>query len=509
MSLSEQHAQNSDYPAAERASEFIADGALSEAALQVARNLKRRVLSPSLLALLVRLTDFLALTLCGAIVCAVYVASSDGFDAAYIAAFLILPLITVGLIGLFGGYTFAAYRRSIPEIGRGGGLWAAVLGCFTLVIFFLKAGHEFSRVWAATWFLAGFAVLTVDRLIFARLVQSWIRTGVLERRSVLVGGGPEGVELLKALENEPLSDIRLLGIFDDREDARVPALASGLPKLGRINDLVEFGRHAEIDAVIIALPLAAEQRLVQLLRTLWVLPVDIKVSAQSMKLRLRPRSYSYIGSVPFLDVFDKPIVGWDSVAKRIFDVVMASLALIVISPILLGAMLAVKLDSSGPVFFRQRRYGFNNEPIEVLKLRSMYHHMSDPAARQMVQRGDPRVTRVGRFIRRTSIDELPQLINVLRGQLSLVGPRPHALGAHTHDQLYEQIVDGYFARHRVKPGVTGWAQINGLRGEVESEEEIRDRVEHDLYYIENWSVLFDLYILFLTPFRIISTDQAF
>jgi lipopolysaccharide/colanic/teichoic acid biosynthesis glycosyltransferase len=172
-------------------------------------------------------------------------------------------------------------------------------------------------------------------------------------------------------------------------------------------------------------------------------------------------------------------------------------------------MIAVRLDSPGPVFFRQRRYGFNNEVIEVLKFRSMYHHMADPAARVCVTKNDPRVTRVGRFIRKTSIDELPQLIDVIMGKLSLVGPRPHAVNAHTHDQLWEQIVDGYFARHRVKPGITGWAQINGWRGEVDSDDKIRQRVEHDLFYIENWSVFLDLYILALTPFRLLNSENAY
>jgi exopolysaccharide biosynthesis polyprenyl glycosylphosphotransferase len=193
----------------------------------------------------------------------------------------------------------------------------------------------------------------------------------------------------------------------------------------------------------------------------------------------------------------------------VFDVTVASLALVLLSPLLLATMLAIRLDAPGPVFFRQRRYGFNNEVIEVLKFRSMYHHMADPAARQVVTKNDPRVTRVGRFIRKTSIDELPQLWNVIAGSLSLVGPRPHAVNAHMQNQLFEQLVDGYFARHRVKPGITGWAQVNGWRGEIDSDDKIRRRVEHDLSYIENWSVFFDLYILALTPVRLLNAEGAY
>ena len=177
---------------------------------------------------------------------------------------------------------------------------------------------------------------------------------------------------------------------------------------------------------------------------------------------------------------------------------------------MLAVALAIRLDSPGPVLFRQKRYGFNNELIEVLKFRSMYTHMTDANAAKLATRDDPRVTRVGRFIRKTSLDELPQLINVvLTGNLSLVGPRPHAVQAKAADRLYEQVVDGYFARHRVKPGITGWAQVNGWRGETDTQEKLERRVEHDLFYIENWSVIFDLYILLLTPFRLLNTENAY
>jgi lipopolysaccharide/colanic/teichoic acid biosynthesis glycosyltransferase len=177
---------------------------------------------------------------------------------------------------------------------------------------------------------------------------------------------------------------------------------------------------------------------------------------------------------------------------------------------MLAVVLAIKLDSPGPALFRQKRYGFNNELIEVFKFRSMYVDQTDADATKLTTRNDPRVTRVGRFIRKTSLDELPQLINVaVRGNLSLVGPRPHAVQAKADNRLYEQVVDGYFARHRVKPGITGWAQVNGWRGETDTQEKLERRVEHDLFYIENWSVIFDLYILMLTPFRLFSTENAY
>jgi exopolysaccharide biosynthesis polyprenyl glycosylphosphotransferase len=228
------------------------------------------------------------------------------------------------------------------------------------------------------------------------------------------------------------------------------------------------------------------------------------------RLRFRPRAYSYIGNVPMLDVFDRPLADWHVVQKWLFDRIVGGLLLIAAAPVMCVVALAIRLDSPGPVFFRQKRYGFNNELIEVYKFRSMYANMSDATATTLVTRDDPRVTPVGRFIRKTSLDELPQLINVaIKGNLSLIGPRPHATQAKAANHLYDEVVDGYFARHRVKPGITGWAQINGWRGETDTPEKIQRRVEHDLYYIENWSALFDLYILLKTPLALLKTESAY
>ena len=483
---------------------------LNVAAAQVAATLKHRAITPGILAGLARIADFAGLAVLSVVIFTAYVDPNDAGDLGYVLASLLLPAATVFLIGSFNGYAVGDYGGTTSEVGRGAGIWAAVFGCFTLVLFFMKMGDEFSRVWLASWFVGGLVVLTLLRVMFDRLITSWRATGVVERRAVLVGGGPEAVELIRALRAEPTNDIRICGIFDDRDSARVPALAEGLPKLGRIDELLEFGRQAEIDMLIVALPMAAEERLVKLLKTLWVLPLDIRLSARSSRLRFRPRSYSYVGSVPFLDLYDKPIADWDRVAKTCFDRIVGSILLVLFSPVMLAIALAIKLDSPGPVFFKQKRFGFNNELIEVFKFRSMYTNMTDAKAEKLVTRDDPRVTRVGRFIRKTSLDELPQLINVaIKGNLSLVGPRPHALQAKAADRLYEQVVDGYFARHKVRPGITGWAQVNGWRGETDTPEKLERRVEHDLYYIENWSVIFDLYILALTPFRLLDTENAF
>ena len=337
-----------------------------------------------------------------------------------------------------------------------------------------------------------------------------MRQGRLTRRTVVVGGGEHGEGLIRVLRTQPDSDVRVIGIFDDRSDDRSPDSCGGLKKLGTVDDFIEFSRRTRVDLVVFSLPISAENRILQMLKKLWVLPIDIRLSAHSNKLRFRPRSYSYIGSVPVIDVFDRPIADWDVVMKWLFDKVVGGLALLAAAPLMVIIAIAIKLDSRGPILFKQKRYGFNNDLIEVYKFRSMYVEATDATASKLVTKDDPRVTRVGRFIRKASLDELPQLFNVVfKNNLSLVGPRPHAVNAKAAARLYDEAVDGYFARHRVKPGVTGWAQINGWRGETDTQEKIQKRVEYDLYYIENWSVLFDLYIVAMTPFALLKTENAY
>jgi Undecaprenyl-phosphate glucose phosphotransferase len=327
---------------------------------------------------------------------------------------------------------------------------------------------------------------------------------------VIVGGGEAGEALINAIRNQRDSDVRVVGLFDDRGDDRSPTTIAGERKLGGVDDLLEFARRTRVDLVIFSLPISAEGRILQMLKKLWVLPVDIRLSAHSNKLRFRPRSYSFLGNVPVLDVLDRPITDWDVVMKWLFDKFVGGLALLLAAPLMIVVAILVKLDSRGPVLFKQRRHGFNNELIEVYKFRSLYADMTDQSASKSVTKDDPRVTRVGRFIRKTSIDELPQLINVvLKGDLSLVGPRPHAVDQKLENRQFDEAVDGYFARHRVKPGVTGWAQINGWRGEITSPDTIKRRVEHDLYYIENWSLLFDVYILAMTPLALLKGENAY
>ncbi|GAC1331890.1 MAG: undecaprenyl-phosphate glucose phosphotransferase [Beijerinckiaceae bacterium] len=489
------------------AAERVRLNALAET---LARHPTRRAFSPIVLTGLTRMVEAVLIAASGVLVHAFYVAPAWGYEPIYYIAIFGMTVLSLLVFEALDINHIGAFRAPLRQGFRLAGGWTLVFLAALAAIFFLKLEGMFSRVWLLTWFAVGLTALLLERGIVSIIVHHLTNIGSLDRRTVIVGGGPSAEQVLNELMVQKRTDLRICGFFDDRTDDRSPDVICGFPKLGTVDDLVEFARHTRLDLVIFTLPITAEQRLLQMLRKLWVLPIDIRLAAHTNKLRFRPRSYSYIGDVPVLDVFDKPIADWDVVLKICFDKFFGTIALILLSPIMLATALAVKLDSSGSVLFKQRRYGFNNELIEIYKFRSMYADQLDPGARKLVTRDDPRVTRVGRFIRKTSLDELPQLFNVVfKGNLSLVGPRPHAMTARAADHLYDEVVDGYFARHRVRPGITGWAQIHGWRGETDTQEKIQRRVEHDLYYIENWSILLDLYIIAVTPFALAKSENAY
>ena len=478
-------------------------------ARRIAEQFREANRTPAIIIGQFRLFEFLATFAIGLAVLRISAHSAAlGFLAAAAIA-LVLGALTVLSLQVADAYQIPLLRVPLSKARRILLAWTVAFLPVALFVLFLPPGALYSIKVLAVWWAIVSVFLFAERLLFAYGIRHWTRNGIMERRAVVVGGGEPAKELIRALEAQPNNDIRICGIFDDRGEGRSPVVVAGYPKLGTVSELVEFARLTRIDMLIIALPLSAEDRIMQLLKKLWVLPVDIRLAAHANKLRFRPRAYSHVGAVPMLDIFNKPIRDWDSVAKRIFDIFFSLLALSLLWPVMIGAAIAVKATSKGPVFFMQKRHGFNNEIINVFKFRSMYTNMSDPTARMAVTKGDPRVTRVGRFLRKSSIDELPQLFNVLLGSLSLVGPRPHAVAAASHDRAYSDVVEGYFARHRVKPGVTGWAQINGWRGEIDNDDKIKFRTAYDLFYIENWSLLFDLKILFLTPFRLLNTENAY
>jgi Undecaprenyl-phosphate glucose phosphotransferase len=481
---------------------------LSPAALVVTDQKVRRAYSPIVIAGAARLADFLLLSIVGIALYFGYVVRRNGFHWEYVAAIFGMSIAAVLCFQASDIYEVQVFRGQLRQLTRMISSWTFVFLLFIGASFLAKLGGEVSRLWLSAFFVVGLASLIGERLLLRGLVRRWAREGRLDRRTIIVGSDQNGEKLVEALKVQDDSDIDVLGVFDDRNDSRALETCAGVPKLGKVDDIIEFARRTRVDLVLFALPISAETRILEMLKKLWVLPVDIRLSAHNNKLRFRPRAYSYLGTVPTLDVFEAPITDWDLVMKWLFDHIVGAIVLLLAAPVMGLVALAVKLDSPGPVLFRQKRFGFNNERIDVFKFRSLYHDQADPLASKVVTKNDSRVTRVGRFIRKSSLDELPQLFNVVfKSNLSLVGPRPHAVQGKLQSRLFDEAVDGYFARHRVKPGITGWAQINGWRGEVDSEEKIQKRVEFDLYYIENWSVLFDLYILLKTPLALLTKNE--
>jgi Undecaprenyl-phosphate glucose phosphotransferase len=483
---------------------------LSAAALNVAGQTVPAAYSPVVVTGATRLAEFILIACLGTAIYFGYVVAIDGFSWIFLGGIVAIAAFAVFGFQIAELYQMATIRGLGHPYYRVASAWSLIFLVIMALAFFTRFGGAISRVWLATFYVVGLFVLVGFRVALAKLILRWTRQGRLDRRTVIVGADDNGEVLINALDAQPDSDVRVIGVFDDRSDERASVLCAGKLRLGTVDDLVEFARRTRVDLVIFALPISAETRILQMLKKLWVLPVDIRLYAHPNRLRLRPRSYSYLGNVALLDVFDRPITDWDVVVKWLFDRVVGGLILLAATPVMALVAIAIKLDSSGPILFKQKRYGFNNEMIDVYKFRSLYADKTDHLAKQFVVKNDPRVTRVGRFIRKTSLDELPQLFNVVfKGNLSLVGPRPHPVYFKLENRLFDEAVDGYFARHRVKPGITGWAQINGYRGEINTQEKIERRVEFDLDYIENWSVFFDLHILAMTPIALIKAENAY
>lgn len=361
---------------------------------------------------------------------------------------------------------------------------------------------------AANGLLAAALASMLWRMGVSARVPGLIRGGHLGLRLVVAGGGREAQETLERLARLRGQGVQVLGLFDDRETARSPLVQQGVAKLGRIDDMPEFLRRTPFDLVIVTLPPSAEARIGQVLSVLWNLPVDIRLAPVHTTLVFRPHTYRWLGDVALLDLFERPLRAQDALLKRGFDLIVGALILILLAPLMGAVALAIRLDSPGPVFFRQAREGYASRPFMVWKFRTLHHAQADHGAVIPVTDGDSRVTRLGRFLRKSSLDELPQLFNVIEGAMSLVGPRPHVVGARNREMEFAAVVCSYAARHRVKPGITGWAQVRGLRGPVHSPEEIRRRVALDLDYIDRWSLLFDIRILAMTLPSVLRGENA-
>lgn len=422
----------------------------------------------------------------------------EGARQPHITATMIAILFYAGLAEVTGVHD-PDVRFSVRQAwGRLLTAWLATSMFMLTLSFFLKVSEQYSRGWALGWFLGGALALCLVRLVGIGWMRRLKRTGIFNQRVAIFGAGPQGDRLARYILGSDRLTIDLIGFFDDRTPDRLPAPQSHIGVGGRLADLVDLIRAGQVDQVIVALPWSAETRLQEVVGELAITPVRIRLAPDLASFAFAQRTVVLLGDLPVMTLFERPISGVDQLVKRIEDMLLGSLALLIFAPLLLLIAIAVRLDSPGPILFRQQREGFNNHRFGIWKFRSMHVERCDGDAIRQATRGDPRVTRVGRVLRRLSLDELPQLFNVLRGEMSLVGPRPHAPGTRAGDRLFGEVVKTYAARHKVKPGMTGWAQVAGWRGETDTEEKLLKRLEHDLYYIENWSIGLDLYILLRT-----------
>jgi len=366
-------------------------------------------------------------------------------------------------------------------------------------------GATLRGAWLPTFLLAGFGALTGARLLRLRFHAGPEPLN----RTVIIGAEEQIHDLLFRIHTSTRRHFDVIGVVAHAAIPTARGNILGQPLLGDINVLERMIRQDAVDSVLVAQPWSAGEPTRAIIDRISMAPVDVFIYPGMCDLKLPLRRVDRALDLPLLMACTRPIGGWRALIKRAEDVVLTLGLLVFISPVMLTIAAGIKLTSKGPVLFRQRRLGYNNREIEVLKFRSMYTHLADADAAMQASRGDKRVTPLGAWLRRTSKHELPQLLNVLKGDMSLVGPRPHALATTAGGLALEEAVPTYASRHRVKPGITGWAQVNGFRGALDSVDKIVHRVNHDLYYIENWSLSFDLKILWRTARLVFADDNAF
>lgn len=424
----------------------------------------------------------------------------------YQAALLTALLLALPVFRRF--YLYQSWRGLglLPELRQTTLAWATTFLGLTFLAFLFKSGDLYSREWAAVW-----GVLTLALLLALRLAVRgglrWARQGGRNSRAIaIVGVNEHGIRVARQLHRHPWTGLRVVGLFQGDRETWTPDCLPEVPLLGGVGDLAAVVADKRIDQVWICLPLGAEDQLRRIVfDALRFSTIDIHLVPDMSGLNLLNHSIGEMVGIPVISLNVSPLIGWNRWVKAVEDRVLASLILLLISPLMLAIAVGVKLASPGPVLFRQMRYGWAGEPIEVWKFRSMKVHAEAPGQVTQAVPGDSRITAFGAFLRRTSLDELPQFINVLQGRMSIVGPRPHAV---EHNEFFKHHVAHYMQRHKVKPGITGWAQVNGLRGETDTIDKMRRRVEYDLHYIDNWSLTFDLKIMLLTLFSPAARQNA-
>jgi putative colanic acid biosynthesis UDP-glucose lipid carrier transferase len=381
--------------------------------------------------------------------------------------------------------------------------WVLIVGLLLMLGWATRTLGSFDERVLVAWVALTPVVMFSAHMLAPIVLPRIMAAEGLERVAVIAGAGSLGRKLAERIEATPFVGVKVAGYFDDRSQDRLAEIAPG-QLLGPVDKVAEYVKSHKVDLIYLALPLGSQPRIVKLLDDLRDTTASVYFAPDIFLFDLIQARMDTIGGLPVLAVCETPFYGVNGIVKRASDVVLATLILILIAPVMAAIALGVKLSSPGPILFRQRRYGLDGQEILVYKFRSMTVTEDGPVVRQAT-RNDVRVTPFGALIRRTSMDELPQFINVLQGRMSIVGPRPHAVA---HNEMYRKLVKSYMIRHKVKPGITGWAQVNGLRGETDTVEKMKARIEYDLDYLRNWSLRLDLAIIWRTIFVVFRKPET-
>lgn len=425
-------------------------------------------------------------------------------------ATLVVCLATMGIFSLVSEFT-GMYRnwtgsRVVGEVGCAILSWTATFSGLLALGLFSEYTTELSTA-GLWWWFAFTPLLAISLRIGFRWQKRFRRQlGIQPKQYAIIGVDELGFQIANNIHANPELNLHLTGFFDDRPDERLESIPEHLPKRqGSIERLIELARSGEIDTIYISLPMRAESRINEILKRLGDTTASVYIVPNFFVFRLLHSRWSDIGGLPVVSLHETPIYGVDGVVKRTADIFFATLGIVLSAiPMMIIAVL-IKLTSKGPILFKQKRYGLDGKEIHVWKFRSMTVTENGPHVQQATK-NDPRVTAIGKVIRRTSLDELPQFFNVLMGTMSMVGPRPHASA---HNEEYRGIIDGYMLRHKIKPGITGLAQVNGCRGETDTIEKMERRVEYDHRYIRQWSFWLDIKIMFKTVFAVFADENAY
>ncbi len=469
-----------------------------------------KTISACILTGVVRVLDF-ALLIAAALLAAIGVGAWLETPLRGLLALAAMIGAGTGCITLASQGAYALDRLRDPRSQTWPILKSVVLAAGTSIVclFLVNAETPPLRAFPFVFGASALLLLAGFRLGLRAFILRLTKAGHFRRRIAVVAINDFSHEFIERLQAEP-DAFEIVGVYDDRlHPDRVSSVHANVPVRGTVAELVRDSREEKVDVIAVALPLSAVQRIADILEQLSSTVADVCLTADLAGLTYRDDQFGAVGTNPVISIGEDPLKDWQVAYKACFDYVVSAIALVILSPLLALLGLAIRLDSKGPILFRQPRLGFNNRMFICYKFRTMYADKMDVLADRLTTRCDPRITRVGKWMRKFSLDELPQLINVMNGTMSLVGPRPHATNAKAADRLYAEVVQQYALRHRVKPGITGWAQVNGWRGETATVEQIENRVRCDLFYIDNWSLPFDLKIVALTILREIHSQHAF